>query len=1569
MPDPITAITAITAFIAANAPYWLNALQSTLLNSSSEIALQKGTNFVHDKLHLDKKEQLRHLEAALKHALEAGQTRFQTPAERAQYCAILANLSAPGVHSDTLRREVSRLFTLSEMPNLAELNTLYNRSLYASYPERSIPPAEVDSAPYLIAFFNALIEALYVDEIFKPQMSDVLHLRIAQSMQSSLTEVSSTLSQIDGKLADHYTKEHFERDIATYTAYMERTLHYLKLVGVMPKDRSGEHTDPELNAIFVPLRLAPEDTKTRDNKMPVSIIGWLEQSSNVVLLGGPGSGKSTATRYLSWSHAAVHLMPPLISPSSVPLLSGRPFPLRIELRRLSEERRQQPNLDFLDYAVRILLGRAGSHIKRQMFIELLTQRQMLCLFDGLDEVASLDERRRFIDEIEDFVQCYPGNRILVTSRPVGYDLARFSNQLFTHTSIEEFDNQQIGTFLEHWYMHVLRLSPLPPDDRQELETLYTMLKDNPRLHALAANPLLLTVITALHRYERLPDRRILVYDRCADLLLDTWAKLKGTDIRWKDMKIGKEDQYACVAHLGFVLHEGSQEKREESTTSLQKSTATDGASDVPTRFMLKEIEHFLKDRRLLSEVAEQRAEAKRFLDLMQIEAGLIVERGKGENGEDLYGFVHRTFQEYFAAADVYERYLQEEDSTIISDFLYEHLHDPHWHETILLLLAKLKRKPATVQLRQVLKHKSRLGQHVDILHHDLFFACTCLAEDIAIDMELAESIVSHISDLVKQSPFPSQRKKALDSLASLLRTRQYAHLGLEELRTFSTQDVLSDPIARVHAVQLFYKNYIRESPEQREATQKLVEMMQREDLTIEQSIEAALALYMSSSSGSYEQRQATKKLVEMVQSEDLTIKQTIEVAEQLYMSSFSESQERQVVIQKLRSILQRGDLTIEQTIKAAEMLYYYHYNSSESQEHQFAVQKLRETIQREDLTIEQTIEAAGIFYNYSSSGSQERQVVVQKLRGMLQREDLTIEQITRTANVLYWSSSSESQEHQVAVQKLREILQREDLTIEQTIEMAKAFYSIRLSGSQQQQAVIQKLREILQREDLTIEQTIKVTEQLYKSNHFGSQQHQVATQKLREILQREDLTIEQTIEVAKLLYTNSLHKSQEEQDTRKKLIEAMQSGHLTTGQTSHVLSTLYQFGSSEDQEQQKALQNLIEFILCPKISFDTFMRISQIYSKDFLSKLLSQFQRSRSQSLVQFQRSQQYHLLILKLNNVAISTDLSIEQTIEAIKSFYLNCCFPSYEWWISCHMIMDFLRRTDISIEHRIKMIQVFFKARTLYTAEMDQMTEMFLELLLYPDISLDQSMEIAEFLSTRTRITNTYLIDRMVNLVQEMKLPTEIIINFSQAIYAIKDASKQHKEQATRKLMELVDCVDLSIEQRIDAAYALYQSSLDESQEQQKATQKLVTLVGSADLSLEQHVQAIHALYCSCHLGSLERQQTIQQLWQQTQDLQLSLDQRLKSALVPLAVQDANYIDRVQAIQIVFTLTDREIAALQIKKRWHTVDSNNKAQATDIPSLLSLINDERLPIEIRDEVYQTLESLIPEFGNLSDL
>src|SRR5437763_12636821 len=251
------------------------------------------------------------------------------------------------------------------------------------------------------------------------------------------------------------------------------------------------------------------------------------------------------------------------------------------------------------------------------------------------------------------------------------------------------------------------------------------------------------------------------------------------------MKMDKDDQYSSVAHLDFVLHERSQEEM-----SRSNKKADNMAVDVPSRFLRHCVEDFLKDRELIISVTEQKSEARRFIALIQEEAGLIVERGTDEDNEPLYGFVHRTFQEYFAAIYVYERYQQAEADgpAIINVFLRERLHDPHWREVILLLFGKLKLEPVTNHLRQLLEGKihNLRSRYTEIVQQDLFFVCDCLIDEIKLKNTLVEMVVSYLCNVVRNARFSSQRQVALEYLGKLMNTRQYAGQGKKELTTFAT---------------------------------------------------------------------------------------------------------------------------------------------------------------------------------------------------------------------------------------------------------------------------------------------------------------------------------------------------------------------------------------------------------------------------------------------------------------------------------------------------------------------------------------------------------------------------------------------------------------------------------------------------------------------------------------------------------------------------------------------------------------------------------------------------------------
>src|SRR5260221_12225215 len=149
MPDPFTI--AIAGYITINLPHWLEDLRTTLLNKGKAFAVEKGKEW------LSEKEQQHHLQQILKKAVKRGLAHFQKQQERDQYKDILTNLFEPGAHSDNMRHEAMTLFTLSDTPNLADLNEIYNRSLRIRNLSQSIPPAEVKAAPYLSSFFDALI--------------------------------------------------------------------------------------------------------------------------------------------------------------------------------------------------------------------------------------------------------------------------------------------------------------------------------------------------------------------------------------------------------------------------------------------------------------------------------------------------------------------------------------------------------------------------------------------------------------------------------------------------------------------------------------------------------------------------------------------------------------------------------------------------------------------------------------------------------------------------------------------------------------------------------------------------------------------------------------------------------------------------------------------------------------------------------------------------------------------------------------------------------------------------------------------------------------------------------------------------------------------------------------------------------------------------------------------------------------------------------------------------------------------------------------------------------------------
>ncbi len=80
MVEPISlAVTTgiVVTYLTKNALSWLESIRGALFDKGKEFIVEKGTGYGRNRLHLDEKEQQRHLELVLKNAVERGLKTFQ----------------------------------------------------------------------------------------------------------------------------------------------------------------------------------------------------------------------------------------------------------------------------------------------------------------------------------------------------------------------------------------------------------------------------------------------------------------------------------------------------------------------------------------------------------------------------------------------------------------------------------------------------------------------------------------------------------------------------------------------------------------------------------------------------------------------------------------------------------------------------------------------------------------------------------------------------------------------------------------------------------------------------------------------------------------------------------------------------------------------------------------------------------------------------------------------------------------------------------------------------------------------------------------------------------------------------------------------------------------------------------------------------------------------------------------------------------------------------------------------------------------------------------------------------
>ena len=377
--------------------------------------------------------------------------------------------------------------------------------------------------------------------------------------------------------------------------------------------------------------------------------------SNMVILGDPGSGKSTLLRFLALQWARIE------DPNQ---RYTQTLPILIELRdyNLWDCNKGKSFISYLHHAS------TWHRLNQQTLDSLLKQpERVLLLLDGLDEVFDPIQREQVINDIHRFSNEYKNTRIIVTSRIVGYKARRLRDAEFKDFMLQDLDDDQVDQFLHHWHEVTF-------EDKQEAKTkrkrLAKAIKASKAIQMLAGNPLLLTMMAIINRYQELPRDRNLLYEKAAEVLLQQWDTERGLE---NFPEINKEiDLRAKVAILRKIAY--------HMQTGRTKGEA---ANIIQGEALITLIEEYLQE-----ELGFQQSRQA---------ANALVKQLRERNfilcflGADSYAFVHRTFLEYFCASELVHRFHKEKTLTIdeLIEVFDHHCRDDDWSEVLRLICGQI----------------------------------------------------------------------------------------------------------------------------------------------------------------------------------------------------------------------------------------------------------------------------------------------------------------------------------------------------------------------------------------------------------------------------------------------------------------------------------------------------------------------------------------------------------------------------------------------------------------------------------------------------------------------------------------------------------------------------------------------------------------------------------------------------------------------------------------------------------------------------------------------------------------
>lgn len=362
-----------------------------------------------------------------------------------------------------------------------------------------------------------------------------------------------------------------------------------------------------------------------------------DEPRRLVLIGGPGQGKSTLGQFLAQIHRASLLgrLKELIGDESglTPLVPR--IPLRVILRDFAQWAGQTADGETKrDTSVELYLA---EHIRRQAsndapiaksdVHDILRANPCLCIFDGLDEIVDPGLRAVVLGEIRAFLErtelgLHADIQVIGTSRPNGY-LNEFDPATFTHVRLQTLSSEKARSYAERWMQ--ARIGD--PARRTRVKQAFVESADDPQVSLLLNTPLQVTIIMYVILVGGRPSRqRESLFGDYVDVIYRRERAKHRSIIRTeKDLLLGLHD------YLGYIIHR-------------RAGDPAHVIAALTSQEFNKEVRTFLRHRDPWKSGDALEEQVQLLVTEAQDRLVLLVELVPGQ-----FGFELRSLQEYFAA--------------------------------------------------------------------------------------------------------------------------------------------------------------------------------------------------------------------------------------------------------------------------------------------------------------------------------------------------------------------------------------------------------------------------------------------------------------------------------------------------------------------------------------------------------------------------------------------------------------------------------------------------------------------------------------------------------------------------------------------------------------------------------------------------------------------------------------------------------------------------------------------------------------------------------------------------------